>query len=95
MDAIKHEMERQIIAKLDKEDPTNKDLGQVLGLIVEKMWSEERLANYIKTIHSAECASCKKAGSVKWYKRIIYALVGLVGTLVGLVKYYAGMGAAQ
>jgi hypothetical protein len=37
-------MEASIIQRLNKPNPSNQDIGKGLLLIVEKMWSEERLA---------------------------------------------------
>lgn len=90
MDILQGETERQIASKLCKGNPSNRDIGLALMLVIEKMWSEERLANFVRSVHSGECANCKKAGSVRWYKRTIYALLGLIGTLIGLLKMYAG-----
>ena len=90
MDILQDETERQIAAKLCKGNPSNRDIGLALMLVIEKMWSEERLANFVRSVHAGECANYKKAGSVKWYKRTICALLGLIGTLIGLLKMYAG-----
>ena len=90
MDILQDETERQIAAKLCKGNPSNRDIGLALMLVIEKMWSEERLAEFIRSVHTEECSNCKKAGSVKWYKRTICALLGLIGTLLGLLKMYAG-----
>lgn len=90
MEILQNETERQIAAKICKGNPSNRDIGLALMLVIEKMWSEERLATFVRQVHSAECANCKKAGSVKWYKRTICALLGLIGALIGLFKMYVG-----
>ena len=57
MEILQNETERQIAAKICKGNPSNRDIGLALMLVIEKMWSEERLATFVRQVHSAECAN--------------------------------------
>ena len=58
MDHLKKKMEDNAIDALSKPNPSIKDVRDVLNLIIEKMWSEERLAEYIHQVHDSLCANC-------------------------------------
>ena len=47
MEHLKKKMEDNAIDALSKPNPSIKDVRDVLNLIIEKMWSEERLAEYL------------------------------------------------
>lgn len=58
MENVKEQMEASIIQRLNKPNPSNQDIGKGLLLIVEKMWSEERLAEFVKGVHEEKCKDC-------------------------------------
>ena len=45
MDNIKKRIEDDAVDALSKPNPSIKDVRDVLRLVIEKMWSEERLAD--------------------------------------------------
>jgi hypothetical protein len=58
----------------------------VLNLIIEKMWSEERLAEYIHQVHDSLCANCPhvKNGEGKMSGKLIALISSLVTAVLGL-----------
>ena len=86
MDTVKQQFEANVIQKLSKQEPSNRDLGEVLKLIVEKMWSEERLAQYIHQVHDSLCANCPHVnnGEGKMSGKLIALIGALVTAVVGL-----------
>lgn len=52
-------IEQQTLARLDKEEPTAKDLADGIKLLAGKMWSKEEMTAFIDARHNALCASCK------------------------------------
>lgn len=94
MESIKKRYEGDIIKQLNKREPTNHDLAEILKLIVEKMWSEERLAEYIRKVHDKLCAECPRmknqtlSGDEK--AKLSGKVIALIGSLAGAVVMLAG-----
>lgn len=86
MDHIKKKMEANAIDALSKPNPSIKDVRDVLNLIIEKMWSEERLAEYIHQVHDSLCANCPhvKGECGKMSGKIIALIGSLVTAVLGL-----------
>ena len=93
MENVKEQMEASIIQRLNKPNPSNQDIGKGLLLIVEKMWSEERLAEYIHQVHDSLCAQCphvkgeggKMSGKlIALISSLVTAVLGLAGAVVKL-----------
>ena len=83
MDHLKKRLENDAIDALQKPNPSIKDVRDVLNLIIEKMWSEERLAEYIHQVHDSLCAQCphvKGEGG-----KMSGKLIALIGSLVAAV----------
>ena len=83
MEHLKQKMEDNAIDALTKRNPSIKDVRDVLNLIIEKMWSEERLAEYIHQVHDSLCVNCphvKGEGG-----KISGKLIALIGSLVAAV----------
>jgi hypothetical protein len=83
---LKKKMEDNAIDALSKPDPSIKDVRDVLNLIIEKMWSEERLAEYIHQVHDSLCANCPhvKNGEGKMSGKLIALISSLVTAVLGL-----------
>ena len=88
MDHLKKKMEDDAVHLLTKRNPSITDVRDVLKLVIEKMWSEERLAEYIHQVHDSLCANCPhvKGGPGK----ISGKLIALIGSLVAAVCGLAG-----
>ena len=95
MDHLKKKMEDNAIDALSKPNPSIKDVRDVLNLIIEKMWSEERLAEYIHQVHDSLCANCphvkgepgKMSGKlIALIGSLVTAVVGLAGAVVTLAR---------
>ena len=88
MEHLKKKMEDNAIDALSKPNPSIKDVRDVLNLIIEKMWSEERLAEYIHQVHDSLCAQCPhvKNGEGKMSGK----LIALIGSLVAAVCALTG-----
>ena len=86
MDHIKKKMEDNAIDALSKPNPSIKDVRDVLSLIIEKMWSEERLAEYIHQVHDSLCAQCPhmKGEPGKMSGKLIALIGSLVAAVCGL-----------
>ena len=86
MDNIKKKMEDNAIDALSKPNPSIKDVRDVLNLIIEKMWSEERLAEYIHQVHDSLCAQCPhvKGEGGKMSGKLIALIGSLVAAVCGL-----------
>ena len=86
MDHIKKKMEDNAIDALSKPNPSIKDVRDVLSLIIEKMWSEERLAEYIHQVHDSLCANCPhvRNGEGKMSGKLIALISSLVTAVLGL-----------
>lgn len=93
MDHLKKKMEDNAIDALSKPNPSIKDVRDVLNLIIEKMWSEERLAVYIHQVHDSLCANCphvkgepgKMSGKfIALISSLVTAVLGLAGAVVKL-----------
>jgi hypothetical protein len=90
---LKKKMEDNAIDALSKPNPSIKDVRDVLNLIIEKMWSEERLAEYIHQVHDSLCANCphvkgepgKMSGKlIALISSLVTAVLGLAGAVVKL-----------
>jgi hypothetical protein len=93
MEHLKKKMEDNAIDALSKPNPSIKDVRDVLNLIIEKMWSEERLAEYIHQVHDSLCANCphvkgeggKMSGKlIALISSLVTAVLGLTGAVVKL-----------
>lgn len=86
MEHLKKKMEGNAIDALSKPNPSIKDVRDVLNLIIEKMWSEERLAEYIHQVHDSLCANCPhvKNGEGKMSGKLIALISSLVTAVLGL-----------
>ena len=86
MDHIKKKMEDNAIDALQKPNPSIKDVRDVLKLVIEKMWSEERLAEYIHQVHDSLCANCPhvKGEGGKMSGKLIALIGSLVAAVCGL-----------
>lgn len=93
MDHLKKRLENDAIDALQKPNPSIKDVRDVLKLVIEKMWSEERLAEYIHQVHDSLCAECphmkgepgKMSGKlIALISSLVTAVLGLAGAVVKL-----------
>ena len=93
MDHLKKRLENDAIDALQKPNPSIKDVRDVLKLVIEKMWSEERLAEYIHQVHDSLCANCphvkgeggKMSGKlIALISSLVTAVLGLAGAVVKL-----------
>ena len=86
MEHLKKKMEDNAIDALSKPNPSIKDVRDVLNLIIEKMWSEERLAEYIRQVHDSLCENCPhvKNGEGKLSGKLIALISALVAAVVAL-----------
>lgn len=60
MDGLKHEIDKDLARKLNKANPSNKDLADIMKHVIENMWSEARLVEYIQSVHKSLCAKCTR-----------------------------------
>lgn len=76
----REELEKQALARLDKPEPSNRDLADVLKVIINRLWSKDDLRDFVTNEHRALCANCTKSkpGLSLWDKW----MMGLVGTLI-------------
>ena len=86
MDHLKKRLENDAIDALQKPNPSIKDVRDVLKLVIEKMWSEERLAEYIHQVHDSLCANCPhvKGEGGKMSGKLIALIGSLVAAVCGL-----------
>lgn len=86
MDHLKKRLENDAIDALQKPNPSIKDVRDVLKLVIEKMWSEERLAEYIHQVHDSLCAQCPhmKGEGGKMSRKLIALVGSLVAAVCGL-----------
>ena len=104
MDYLKQELEKesdkQIVHKLNKPNPSNKDLADIMKHVIDHLWSEERLAQYIDKIVAQKCESCPHKVALaapaaddgeKREEKISGKLLALVGSLAAAVVALAGM----
>ena len=86
MDHLKKRLENDAIDALQKPNPSIKDVRDVLKLVIEKMWSEERLAEYIHQVHDSLCANCPhvKGEGGKMSGKLIALIGSLVAAICGL-----------
>ena len=89
MDNIKKCIEKDAVDALNRPNPSIKDVRDVLKLVIEKMWTEERLAEHIAQVHNALCAKCPKCASDGGGK-MSRKLIALIGSLVAAVVALAG-----
>ena len=89
MDNIKKRIEDDAVDSLSKPNPSIKDVRDVLRLVIEKMWSEERLAEYITQVHNSLCAKCSKCAPSEGGK-MSRKLLALIGSLIATVCALAG-----
>ena len=88
MEHLKKKMEDNAIDALSKPNPSIKDVRDVLNLIIEKMWSEERLAEYIHQVHDSLCANCPHVKGEPG--KMSGKLIALIGSLVAAVCALTG-----
>ena len=97
MENLKQELEKEsdkkIVHKLNKSNPSNKDLADIMKHVIDHLWSEERLAEYIHQVHDSLCANCphvtgeggKMSGKlIALIGSLVTAVVGLAGAVVTL-----------
>lgn len=90
MDHLKKELEqkedKEIVDKLTKPDPSMKDLADIMKHVIDHMWSEEKLAEYIHKVHDSLCANCPhvKNGEGKLSGKLIALISALVAAVVAL-----------
>lgn len=94
MKILKQKAEEEIISRLVSDDPSNRHIAEGVLLIIEKMWSEQRLAEFIDARHMALCKECPKT---KLSKKVIAVIGSLATSLVAavgaLLKSWFGGGA--
>lgn len=90
MDHLKKELEqkedKEIVDKLTKPDPSMKDLADIMKHVIDHMWSEEKLAEYIHKVHDSLCANCPhvKGEGGKMSGKLIALIGSLVAAVCGL-----------
>ena len=90
MEHLKQELEKEsdkkIVHKLNKPNPSNKDLADIMKHVIDHLWSEERLAEYIHQVHDSLCANCPHVnnGEGKMSGKLIALIGALVTAVVGL-----------
>ena len=94
MEHLKKELEymedKEIVYKLTKPDPSMKDLADIMKHVIDHMWSEEKLAQYIHKVHESLCAECPRmkaqgvGGDGKMSGRMLALIGSLVTAVVGL-----------
>ena len=86
MENMKKRLENDAVDALNKPNPSIKDVRDVLRLVIEKMWSEERLAEYIHQVHDSLCAQCPhvRGESGKMSGKLIALISSLVTAVLGL-----------
>ena len=53
----REELEKQALARLDKPEPSNRDLADVLKVIINRLWSKDDLRDFVTKEHQAMCAN--------------------------------------
>ena len=104
MDHLKQELEKesdkQIVHKLNKPNPSNKDLADIMKHVIDHLWSEERLAQHIDRVVAERCESCphKSAlatsqvdGAAKREEKLSGKMLTLIGALATAVVTLAGV----
>ena len=104
MEHLKQELEKEsdkkIVHKLNKPNPSNKDLADIMKHVIDHLWSEERLAQYIYKVVAQKCESCPHKVALaapaaddgeKREEKISGKLLALVGSLAAAVVALAGM----
>lgn len=97
MDHLKKELEykedKEIVYKLTKPNPSMKDLADIMKHVIDHMWSEEKLAQYIHEVHDSLCAECPhmKTQSVGGDAKMSGKMIALIGSLVTAVVTLAGV----
>lgn len=85
MKNIKQEHEKNVMARLDRTNPTIKDVGDAVKLIIDKMWTEKDMAEFIEQQHNRLCTKCPRVGAKSLSTKIIVALVSAISGLVGVI----------
>ena len=92
MDHLKKELEqkedKEIVDKLTKPDPSMKDLADIMKHVIDHMWSEEKLAQYIHQVHDKLCAECphmKTQSAGGEGGKMSGKIIALIGSLVAAV----------
>lgn len=91
MDNLKKRLEDDAVDALNKPNPSIKDVRDVLRLVIEKMWSEERLAEYIHQVHDSLCAQCPHIKGGDGGGKLSGKLIALIGSLVAAVVALTGV----
>lgn len=98
MDHLKKELEqkedKEIVDKLTKPDPSLKDLADIMKHVIDHMWSEEKLAEYIHKVHESLCAECphmKTQSAGGEGDKMSGKIIALIGSLVAAVLTLAGV----
>ncbi len=89
METVKQEHERNVMARLDRDNPTIKDVGDAVKLIIDKMWTEKRMDEYIEAKHNELCKVCPRANN-GMSNKMIAGLVSAIGTLGAAVGALVG-----
>ena len=89
MELIKAEHEKAIVARLDRQNPSIKDVGDAVKLIISKMWTEKRMDEYIEAKHNELCRVCPRANS-GMSSKMVTGLVSAIGTLAAAVGALVG-----
>ncbi|MBQ8124659.1 MAG: hypothetical protein IJ173_02110 [Kiritimatiellae bacterium] len=94
----KEELEKRAIARLDGEDPSNRDLADGVKVIIGRLWTKEDLREFVQHEQAAFCANCTRVKGARVSLRERWAMgiiTTLVGTLCAALGYYIKSGVAQ
>lgn len=99
MEGLKQEIDKDLARKINKANPSNKDLADILKHVVDNMWSEERLADYIYRVHHSLCEKCSRVNSAAGdgaksetpASNMSIKMIALISSLVAAVVTLAGV----
>ena len=91
----KDELDRRTIERLDRPEPTNRDLADGLKLVLNRLWSKEDLRDFVQREQAIICEHCEKVKQAglssreKWFMGVTGTLIA---TLCGVIGYFIKAG---
>jgi hypothetical protein len=98
MEHLKVEIDRDLARKLNKANPSNKDLADILRHVIDNMWTQDRLMECISSVHLSLCSNCQKGRQKNSNgdngdgldKKLSGKMIAVIGSLVSIIVTLVG-----
>ena len=98
MERLKEEIDKDLARKLNKANPSNKDLADILRHVIDNMWTQDQLMECISSVHLTLCSNCQKSRQKNsngdngdgFDKKLSGKMIAVIGSLVSIIVTLVG-----